>query len=101
MISDYSSFGGGTTGTSTSYTGGTISGNSSSYVNGLSSGNNTSYLSTGTASHGSAYNSFTRSRRNSDGEGSALNKLAKNYEERQRSGPYLHQAVGMSSYLQN
>ena len=36
-----------------------------------------------------------RSRRNSDSESnSALSRLQKNYEERQRSGPYLHQAVG-------
>ena len=97
MISVISSYGGTTPGSSTNYTGNTTSfttnntsytGNSTSYT-----GNN-SFLS-GATSNSSAYNTFTRLRRNSDGESSALTKLAKTYEDRSRSGPYLHQAVGI------
>ena len=43
-------------------------------------------------SQSSYASSYHNQRRNSDGQDTALDKLAKNYE--QKSGPYLHAAVG-------
>ena len=63
-------------------------------VQSQSSYSNASSFTSGQHTPIQSYSTYSH-RRNSDGQDSALDKLAKNYEDsRQRSGPYLHQAVG-------